>query len=106
MNFVRLIVAGSFKSSLAFLICLSISRWSLAKRLAENSQINSPYFTVGIRTVRPSRRLSLALMSDAAMISAENILALTKSKLHYIVGARTFKAPLKAIRAIHAQVSR
>jgi transposase len=47
---------------------------------------------------------TLTVVADAAMISAENIIALNKSKLHYIVGARTAKLPLKLIREISAKL--
>jgi transposase len=47
---------------------------------------------------------TLTVVADAAMISAENIIALNKSHLHYIVGARTAKLPLKLIREVSARL--
>ena len=49
---------------------------------------------------------TLTVVADAAMISAENIVALNKSNLHYIVGARTAKLPLKLIREVSAKLHR
>lgn len=44
------------------------------------------------------------MVADAAMISAENIIALRKSKLSYVVAARTAKLPLKMIRYISGRL--
>lgn len=49
---------------------------------------------------------TLTVVADAAMISAENIVALNKNRLHYIVEARTAKLPLKLIREISARLHR
>jgi hypothetical protein len=49
---------------------------------------------------------TLTVVADAAMISADNIVALKKSNLQYIVAARTAKLPLKMIRAISARLNR
>jgi hypothetical protein len=48
---------------------------------------------------------TLTVVADAAMISADNIVALKKSNLHYIVAARTAKLPLKLIREISAKLN-
>jgi transposase len=48
---------------------------------------------------------TLTVVADAAMISADNIVALKKSSLHYIVAARTAKLPLRQIREISAKLN-
>jgi transposase len=48
---------------------------------------------------------TLTVVADAAMISADNIAALKKSSLHYVVAARTAKLPLKMIREINARLN-
>jgi len=53
---------------------------------------------------RKHRIKTLTVVADAAMISADNIIALNRSKLNYIVGARTAKLPLKLIREISARL--
>ncbi len=87
-------------------LLVSVEGFPVAYQIFEGSKFEGHTLIPVILEFKKKHKIdNFTVVADAAMISSDNVRALTEAHLQYIVGARTANLPIEMIRAINSQIA-